>query len=71
MSFKFLCSSREPAAVCDKRFAELPDDVKERLRFVLEDINDTDLVEELSGIQYERLLLFCNNLAFSQGTVNR
>ena len=62
---------REPAAICAKRFAKLPAEVQQRLKFILEDINDTDLVEELANVQYTTLLMFCNNLAFNQGTVNR
>ena len=62
---------REPAAICAERFAKLPVEVQQRLKFIFEDINDTDLVEELASVQYTTLLIFCNNLAFNQGTVNR
>ena len=62
---------REPAAICAERFAKLPAEVRQRLKFIFEDINDTDLVEELANVQYTTLLMFCNNLAFNQGTVNR
>ena len=57
--------------MCDKLFQALPEHIKQRLLFVLEDINDTDLLSCLSGIKYERLLIFCNNLAFTEGTLNR
>ena len=57
--------------MCDRLFQALPQHIKERLSFVLEDINDTDLLSCLSGIEYEHVLIFCNNLAFTEGTLNR
>ena len=62
---------REPQAICNALYEALPEDVKRKLLFVLEDINDSDLLSYLSGIKYKHVLIFCNNLAFTEGTLNR
>lgn len=62
---------REPQAVCDSHFKSLPEDIKQRLLFKLEDINDTDVLSILAKLNFQTLLIFCNNLAFTQGTLNR
>jgi hypothetical protein len=62
---------REPSTVCAERHAQAPLFVKEKTRFVLADINDVDFLDLVSGIDYEVLLLFCNNLVFNPGTNTR
>eukprot|EP00884_Botryococcus_braunii_P016767 jgi/Botrbrau1/3774/Bobra.0183s0009.1 len=59
---------REPAELCTERHALAPESVKERTKFVLADINDVDILDLLSGIDYQILVLFCNNLVFNPGT---
>lgn len=57
--------------ICDSLVKGLAVDVSQKLSFRREDISDTDLLSLLAGIEYDQLLIFCNNLAFTQGTLNR
>ncbi len=62
---------KEPAAVAAKLFSSSTSDLQAKMRFLVEDINDTDIPKELQGLGFTTLILFCNNLAFHQGTVQR
>ncbi|KAK9804858.1 hypothetical protein WJX72_008879 [[Myrmecia] bisecta] len=51
--------------------AALPKELGGKMRFYLEDVNDTEYTEILEGLEFATLVIFCNNLAFNQGTVSR
>eukprot|EP01026_Neomeris_dumetosa_P040952 TRINITY_DN3388_c1_g1_i2.p4 TRINITY_DN3388_c1_g1~~TRINITY_DN3388_c1_g1_i2.p4 ORF type:complete len:146 (+),score=17.98 TRINITY_DN3388_c1_g1_i2:157-594(+) len=44
---------------------------RQKIKMVYEDINDTNLLDLMKEVQYDRLLIFCNNLAFNLGTIKR
>ncbi len=48
--------------------ASLPEDVQSKIEFLLGDFNDHDLTAMLQSYACTSLLMFCNNLAFQQGT---
>lgn len=62
---------REPAIICSERQAAASQAVRDKTRFILSDINDVDLLDLLSDIDYEVLVIFCNNLVFNPGTNTR
>ena len=62
---------KEPAAVAAKLFTSSSGDLQAKMRFLVEDMNDTDIPQQLHGLQFTTLILFCNNLAFHEGTVHR
>ena len=62
---------KEPAAIAEKLFLSCDSALQAKMRFLLEDMNDTDIPSQLEGIAYDTLILFCNNLAFHEGTVHR
>ena len=62
---------QEPAAKAAKLFSSSNSDLQAKMRFLLEDMNDTDIPRELEGLQFDTLILFCNILAFHEGTVHR
>ena len=62
---------KEPAAVAEKLFDGSESDVQAKMRFLLEDMNDVDIPCQLDGLAYDTLIIFCNNLAFHEGTVHR
>lgn len=49
----------------------LPEEVQGKIEFLLGDMNDQDLTELLQRYACTSILMFCNNLAFQQGTNNR
>lgn len=51
--------------------ASLPEDIRSKVQFILGDFNDFDLTEMVQVSSNSSLLLFCNNLAFNQGTNHR
>lgn len=51
--------------------ATLPEDVQAKIKFILGDFNDHDLTEMLQSYACTSIMMFCNNLAFQQGTNNR
>ncbi|KAL3146784.1 hypothetical protein ABBQ38_014766 [Trebouxia sp. C0009 RCD-2024] len=62
---------KEPAAIADKMFTSSSRDLQAKMRFLLEDVNDSDIPQHLQGLSFSTLILFCNNLAFHDGTVHR
>ncbi len=62
---------KEPAAIAAKLFSSSSSDLQAKMRFLLEDMSDTDIPTELQGLQFDTIILFCNNLAFHEGTVHR
>ena len=62
---------RERQKTCDTAVAGLPADIQSKLKFLEEDIGDVDLLQELSGQPFKRLIIFSNDLAFPQGVINR
>lgn len=62
---------KEPAVKAAKLFSSSNSDLQAKMRFLFEDMNDTDIPGELKGLQFATLILFCNNLAFHEGTVHR
>lgn len=62
---------KEPAAIAAQLFASSCEDLQAKMRFLLEDMNDTDIPQQLQGLSFATLILFCNNLAFHEGTVHR
>jgi hypothetical protein len=66
-----LCDCREPATICSERQAAAPQSVRDKTRFVLADINDVDIMDLLSDIDYQVVVIFCNNLVFNPGTNTR
>jgi len=62
---------KEPAAIAAKLFSSSSSDLQAKMRFLLEDMSDTDIPKELQGLQFDTLILFCNNLAFHEGMVHR
>ena len=62
---------KEPAAVAAKLFRSSSEDLQAKMRFLFEDMNDTDIPQQLQGLHFSTLILFCNNLAFNDGTVHR
>ncbi|DBA73247.1 hypothetical protein WJX77_007181 [Trebouxia sp. C0004] len=62
---------KEPAAIAAKLFSSSSSDLQAKMRFLLEDMSDTDIPKELQGLQFDTIILFCNNLAFHDGTVHR
>ena len=68
---KWAIGSREPAKIAAAMHASLPVAVQNRTKFIVEDCNDTEFSEVLMGINFDKLIIFCNNLAFHAGTVQR
>ena len=62
---------KDPAAIAAKLFSSSSSDLQAKMRFLLEDMSDTDIPKELQGLQFDTLILFCNNLAFHEGMVHR
>ena len=62
---------KEPAAIAAQLFASSCGGLQAKMRFLLEDMNDTDIPQQLQGLSFATLILFCNNLAFHEGTVQR
>lgn len=51
--------------------ATLPEYVQAKIEFILGDFNDHDLTKMLQSYACTSIMMFCNNLAFQQGTNNR
>ena len=62
---------KEPAAIAEMLFNGSHSDLQAKMRFLLEDMNDIDIPSQLDGLAYDTLIIFCNNLAFHEGTVHR
>ena len=62
---------KEHAAIAAKLFSSSSSDLQAKMRFLVEDMSDTDIPKELQGLQFDTLILFCNNLAFQEGMVHR
>lgn len=62
---------KEPAAIAAQLFTSSCGSLQAKMRFLLEDMNDTDIPQQLDGLTFATLILFCNNLAFHEGTVHR
>ena len=62
---------KEPAAIAAQLFTSSCGGLQAKMRFLLEDMNDTDIPQQLHGLSFTTLILFCNNLAFHEGTVHR
>ena len=62
---------KEPAAIAAQLFTSSCGGLQAKMRFLLEDMNDTDIPQQLDGLSFATLILFCNNLAFHEGTVHR
>ena len=62
---------REPFEKSTQLNATCSPELQSKLRFVLEDILDTEFEQQLAGITFSTILLVCNNLAFMDGTLTR
>lgn len=62
---------KEPAAIAADLFTSSCSSLQAKMRFLFEDMNDTDIPLQLDGLNFSTLILFCNNLAFHDGTVQR
>jgi hypothetical protein len=51
--------------------ASLPALVQEKVQFLFGDFNDSSLTQMLLETRSTSVLIFCNNLAFNQGTTHR
>lgn len=66
-----LCDCREPAIICSERQEAASQAVRDKTKFILADINDVDIMDLLSDIDYQVVVIFCNNLVFNPGTNTR
>lgn len=48
-----------------------PESLQSQVTVLLQDVNDTDVLDTLSALEYTTLLYFCNNVAFNSGTISR
>ena len=62
---------KEPAEVAAKMFTSSARDLQAKMRFLFEDMNDTNIFQQLQGLTFATVIFFCNNLAFREGTVHR
>lgn len=62
---------KEPFKKSTQLYGSCSPELQSKLRFVLEDILDTEFEQQLAGITFSTILLVCNNLAFMDGTLTR
>ena len=62
---------KEPFEKSTQLYGSCSPELQSKLRFVLEDILDTEFEQQLAGITFSTILLVCNNLAFMDGTLTR
>lgn len=62
---------KEPAEIAAKMFTSSARDLQAKMRFLFEDMNDTNIFQQLQGLTFATVIFFCNNLAFHEGTVHR